>query len=195
MKPVAALFVRRDSIYKGMAGVDAWDIDRDARAFPGGMPVVAHPPCRAWGRLRHFAKPRHDEKALALFAVDMVRKCGGVLEHPAASTLWDAAKLPAPGKRDQWGGFTLLINQNWWGHKAEKKTLLYVCGCEPKGIPVMPMTMREPTHVVAYSKRRRDGSRREYRPEITKSEREATPPCLAEWLCELARRCKPGESV
>lgn len=52
---VAVLFARADSIYKGLPGVDVYDADRDARTFPGGCPVVAHPPCRAWavsGRLR-----------------------------------------------------------------------------------------------------------------------------------------------
>ena len=52
--PVAAMFVRADSVYKTIPGVDCWDIDRDARLWPGGCPVVAHPPCRAWGRLRHL---------------------------------------------------------------------------------------------------------------------------------------------
>jgi hypothetical protein len=31
--------------------------------------------------------------------------------------------------------------------------------------------------------------RTDYRPYITKAEREHTPPELAEWLVELARRC------
>lgn len=44
MRTVAALFVRADSIYKTMPDVDAWDIERDARRWPGGCPVVAHPP-------------------------------------------------------------------------------------------------------------------------------------------------------
>jgi len=32
--------------------------------------------------------------------------------------------------------------------------------------------------------------RHDHRPHITKAEREHTPPPLAEWLVELARRCK-----
>lgn len=182
MKTVAVLFARADSNYKALPGCDVWDIERDARRWPGGAPVVAHPPCRAWGRLRQFAKPRPDEKALALFAVDQVRKFGGVLEHPASSTLWDAARLPLFGERDEFGGWTLPIFQQWWGHRAEKATWLYVVGCAPAQIPTMPMVLGEASHVISSSS--------SGKPEVTKAEREHTPPALAQWLVELARQCK-----
>lgn len=101
---VAVLFARADSVYKTLPGVDVWDEARDARKWPGGCPVVAHPPCRAWGKLFYFAKPIDGEKDLALFAVDQVRQFGGVLEHPKDSKLWAAADLPRPGHVDAWGG-------------------------------------------------------------------------------------------
>lgn len=191
---VAVLFARADSIYKTMPGCDVWDAERDARRWQGGAPVVAHPPCRAWGVLRALANPRPDEKALALFAVEQVRRFGGVLEHPAGSTLWREAGLPEPGERDAWGGWTLVVHQHWWGHRAEKATRLYIVGCAPAELPEIPLVLGEATHVVASSGRRRDGGRlrkgdRGWRPEITKAEREHTPPALAEWLCETARRC------
>lgn len=182
-RPVAVLFARQDSIYKQIQGCDVYDIDRDARNFHGGLPVVAHPPCRAWGRLRQFARPRPGERELALAAVCHVRLNGGVLEHPVASQLWPVAGLPAPGSRDAWGGYTLPVHQYWWGHRAEKATLLYIVGCSPENLPAIPMRMGEPTHVV--QSRKRSG----YRPHITKAEREHTPPPLAEWLVEVARRC------
>ena len=84
MQTVAVLFARSDSIYKALPGCDVYDIERDARRWPGGAPVVAHPPCRAWGRLRAFAKPRHDEKDLARWAVAQVRNgaaCWNTLSH------------------------------------------------------------------------------------------------------------------
>ena len=65
-RKVAALFVRRDSVYKKIPGVDCYDIDRDARTFPGGMPIVAHPPCRTWGKYRHRAKAPDGEHELAI---------------------------------------------------------------------------------------------------------------------------------
>lgn len=181
---VAVLFARSDSHYKTLPACEVYDMERDARTYDGPWPVVAHPPCRAWGRLRTFAKQRPDERNLARLAVALVREFGGVLEHPAGSTLWSAQSLPTPGKRDAFGGWTLAAPQKWWGHKAEKETWFYVVGCEPRDHPELPLVLGEATHVVQTRKRE------DYRPHITKAEREHTPPELAAWLVELARRCK-----
>ncbi|MBR8201658.1 hypothetical protein [Burkholderia vietnamiensis] len=189
---IAVLFARVDSIYKTLPGCDVWDIERDARKWPGGASVVAHPPCRAWGRLSHMAKPRPDEKDLARWAVDQVRREGGVLEHPKGSALWADQRLPAPGQRDAFGGWTLPIFQMWFGHRAEKATLLYIVGCDPLDVPTIPFVMGEATHTIASSHRRQ---RMRFRPEVTKAEREHTPLALAEWLVELARRCRITESL
>ena len=190
MTPIAALFVRADSIYKTLPGVDAWDIERDALCWPGGTPVVAHPPCRAWASLRHCAKPRAGEKALALFAIEQVRRWGGVLEHPARSTLWPAAGLPEPGAIDAFGGWTLVVDQYWWGHRARKRTRLYVCGVRPSSIPQMPMALGEATHTVGLWSGR---DRARCRPSIAKREFESTPPEFARWLVDLANRCRRME--
>jgi hypothetical protein len=191
---VAVLFARADSVYKNLPGTDVYDIERDARSWSGGSPVVAHPPCRAWGRLRHFAKPRDDEKQLAFFAVDQIRAYGGVLEHPECSTLWPAAGLPEPGARDEFGGWTLPIHQYWFGHRAQKKTLLYIVGCEPHNLPDMPLRLGISDCVIRLDKRRADGTHirkgdADWRQPLGQAEREHTPPELAEWLLEVARRC------
>jgi hypothetical protein len=178
---VAVLFARADSHYKTMTGVDVYDAERDARTYDGPWPVVAHPPCRAWGRLRSFANPRPDERNLARLAVAMVREFGGVLEHPAGSTLWPAQCLPRPGERDAFGGWTLAAPQKWWGHKAEKETWFYVVGCEPRDQPDLPFVMAEATHVVQSRKRE------DYRPHITKAEREHTPPRTGLLACRAGR--------
>jgi hypothetical protein len=184
---VAVLFARADSFYKTLPGCDVWDIERDARNWQGGAPVIAHPPCRAWASLRHHSKPRPDEKDLAFFAIEKVRLFGGVLEHPWLSTLWGAAGLPEPGMMDEIGGWTLPIDQNWWGHRARKRTRLYIVGVLPRDIPDMPFKLGEATHTVGlWSGRNRETCR----PSIAKWEYEHTPPALAEWLCDLARRCK-----
>ncbi|MEC5195353.1 hypothetical protein GGR75_001829 [Xanthomonas campestris] len=192
MRDVAALFVRRDSVYKTMPGVDAFDFDRNALTFAGGMPVVAHPPCRSWGRLRAFVTPAPGERDLAIFAVDQVRRFGGVLEHPAASTLWPSAGLPQPGECDAFGGWTLPILQSAWGHRADKATWLYVVGVAPCDVPAIPYRLGLATHVIAQCRLRADGTRKrngdpDWRPEVSKAEREHTPVALAAWLVELAR--------
>lgn len=194
MKTVAVLFARSDSNYKQIPCCDVYDIERDARTWKGGCPVVAHPPCRAWGRLRHFAKPRHDEKELALFAVDQIRKFGGVLEHPESSQLWPTAPLPWPGHYDQFGGWTLPVHQFWFGHRAQKKTWLYIVGCEQKNIPQIPLRLGTSECVIRLDKRRPDGTHirkgdKDWRKPLGQAEREHTPPEFAAWLVELAKRC------
>lgn len=184
---VAILFARADSIYKAMPGCDVWDIERDARRWPGGAPIVAHPPCRAWGRMRHFARPREDERALGLLAVDWVREWGGVLEHPASSSLWLHRCLPAPGAGpDLFGGWTLPVSQKWWGHEAEKATWMYVVGVGGRSVPAIPLTLGPAPKKCAA----RSGFTRGmpgWRPDMKTAQREKTPPEFAQWLVTLAR--------
>lgn len=180
---VAVLFARRDSNYKSIPRLDVYDIERDATTYAGEMPVIAHPPCRAWGRLRHFAKPRAGEKALALFAVKQVRRNGGVLEHPAWSTLWDAAGLPMPGESDPWG-FTERVNQFWWGHKALKPTWLYICGVDRSKLPAHPLILGEPEYIIGSSYKKSP------KKPLPKSLREHTPPAFCDYLVAIAEAAR-----
>ncbi len=191
----AVLFARPDSVYKKIDGLDVYDMERDARRFSDNFPVIAHPPCRAWGELSHMAKPRPDEKQLAIFAAGVVRKNGGVLEHPKKSKLWAEIGCLAPGQIDDFGGWILPIHQNWFGHKAEKKTYLYIVGVAPGQIPDFPIVLGRASHVVTQPGRRAGGNRLKkgdvgWRPEITKAEREHTPIDLALWLVDLVQRVK-----
>lgn len=123
MKTVAVLCARRRSIYKTLPlGVDVFDEARDAFTFEGCMPVVAHPPCRTFGRLKGHARPENaaHERELALWCVSQVKTWGGVLEHPAASSLWDIAELPKPGAKPGARGFSAAVSQFWFGHRAKK---------------------------------------------------------------------------
>ncbi|WP_369916516.1 hypothetical protein AB8810_11015 [Xanthomonas sp. NCPPB 3005] len=184
MQQVVVLFARADSVYKTLHGCDVYDAQRDARTFAGGMPVVAHPPCRMWARLRQFAKGTPEEKALGPWAVERVRRWGGVLEHPAESTLFDHCRMPHPLEfPDEFGGYTIAVQQYHFGHRAEKDTWLYIVGCCPSALPAIPHRPGRPTHCVRPTK--------SYPRllSITKAEREHTPPALAAWLVELARRC------
>lgn len=191
---VAALYVLPDSIYHSLP-VDAWDAKRDARAFQGPCPVVAHPPCRPWGRLRQQAKPDPEERELGPLAVHQVQTWGGVLEHPAASSLWPHCNLPRPGTApDQHGGHTIDVNQSWWGHRAQKRTWLYVVGCPPANVPPMPLTLHLPPRVITNIKGLRSNMPG-YRKECTARERAATPPAFACWLIALAQLCHPPTPI
>lgn len=173
MKTAAVLFAHRRSPYKAFDLADVYDEDRDALTYAGSLPVVAHPPCRAWGRLRHFSRHETAEIQLALFAVDQVRRVGGVLEHPACSTLWPAVGLPAPGCRDSFGGLTYAISQSWFGHRAPKLTWLYIVGAP--GLPAVPFHLGVAPGRIEL---------------MGRTEREKTPPDLALWLFDLASSCK-----
>ena len=187
---VAVLFARADSIYKKMPGLDVYDMERDARTFALDRPVVAHPPCRAWSRLRCFAKPMKDEKDLARWALHVVRHCGGVLEHPSGSRLFREGGITKPGStdRDAFGGFVLPVSQSWFGHRAEKRTWLYICGIEPGDVPKMPLRLGEAERTCGLNSQR---NRATARKEVSKAEREQTPPAFASYLVDIATRCEP----
>ncbi len=180
---VDVLYARKDSIYKTLEECEVWDAQRDARNCPGGNPVVAHPPCAQWGRMRGLANVNPVEKSLAVLAVLAVRKFGGVLEHPYGSQLWKHCRLPNPGRVDKWGGFTLPVLQQWWGHRAAKPTLLYICGINPESLPQMPFVMGEPQCHVGGSMKRTPGHQQR---ELPKPERTHTPILFAKWLVEIA---------
>jgi hypothetical protein len=186
MKPVSVLFARDDSVYKTLPGCDVWDMARDARLWPGGTSVVAHPDCGPWAKLSQFCKLPEERKALAPLAVELVREWGGVLEHPAESKLWAHCGMPRPGRAPDWfGGWTAEIRQCDWGHPAEKLTWLYIVGVHPDDLPDLP----PPGEATGLVKPRR-GVPRDGRKIITKKWREATPQPMAEWLAEVARRAK-----
>lgn len=171
-----------DSVYKTLDNVDVWDKERDARNWLGGTPVVAHPPCGQWGRLRQFARVDLEEKSLAVLAVLAVRQNGGVLEHPKGSLLWKHCGLPLPGERDKFGGYTFPVLQQWWGHRAEKATWLYIVGVEPDSLPQVPLVLGEATHVIQTRKTIH------HLPHVPKKERHRTPPTFASWLISVAER-------
>lgn len=189
---VAVLFARADSVYKTLPGCDVWDEARDARRWSGGSPLVAHPPCRLWAKLRQFAKASDpvSERQLAIDAVRHVQRFGGVLEHPAESSLFAHMGLPTPGRApDGHNGWTAQIRQCDWGHKAEKLTWLYIVGCHPDDLPPLP-PHAEPTGLIKPQR----GIPRDGRKIVSKPEREHTPPQLATWLVDLARKCTPKVS-
>jgi hypothetical protein len=185
---ISILFAARNSIYKTIPGLDVWDEDRDALNWPGGNPGIFHPPCRLWSKwMRHFSKAPPEEKELALWSVRQVRKWGGVLEHPACSELWPGAGLPFPGKgRDIYGGMSISLRQQWFGHKAEKATWLYICGANR--LPDIPFRLGQPEcHYSAVRTVKHPDMQR-----LSHRERHGTPPAFAHWLIAVAERCSIG---
>lgn len=192
MTNVAALFVRADSVYKSMRGVDAWDMERDAMTYVGTSAVVAHPPCRRWSMINGVVLSRYPHKAAEFawgndggtfaFALDTVRRCGGVLEHPAGSRAFAHYRLPKIGRGpDEFGGWSCEVRQVDFGHRAEKRTWLYIVGLHPDELPPLPPRGDATALVVRMPECRAVKL-------IGKAEREHTPPAFAEWLVTVARR-------
>lgn len=173
-RTVAALFVDHRGPYVSMPGVDAWPISRDAKTYTGSDPVVCHPDCGPWSKLRHLCT-RQDEECGPI-AVDIVRRNGGVLEHPAHSALFDYCGLPKPGEfADAYGGSTYYVEQVWWAHPCVKPTWLYLVGIEHQvigsGLLEALRSERRPTHCVCTGPR----------------QLKRLPVAFAEWLIALAR--------
>lgn len=178
MRTIAVLCAATNSIYKTLPGLEVYDIKRDARTFQGGMPVVAHPPCRGWSAYcSHQAHATEEEKQLGVWCAEQVRQWGGVLEQPAHSRLFQAAGLPLPGQSSPCGGFTLDIEQAWWGYPMKKRTWLFFAGIAQfdLAVPYRP-----------HDSRSGEGDRRRQQ-RMSKNQRAATYPALAKWLVAAAR--------
>ena len=176
--PVAILCASTKSAYHRMTGVEVYDLNRDALTFPGGMPVVAHPPCRAWSKYcDHQAKPAPGEKELGLWCCEQLRRWGGVLEQPSGSKLFKAACFPGPQemKGDLW---TIEVWQAWWGYPMMKKT--WLCFCR----------VRRAECVVPFRLHHSGGDHRREQL-MSHKQRSETVPAFAEWLVNLARLSKP----
>jgi len=90
---IAALYVETDGVYYGLEDVDPWDEARDARLYAGPWPVVAHPPCNRWSQLARvnqsrWGTPVGEDGGTFWAALEAVRRFGGVLEHPRASSVF-----------------------------------------------------------------------------------------------------------
>lgn len=198
---VAVLFARADSIYKTMPDCDVYDIERDAMTYSSDdIPVVAHPPCTRWSMMNGVVLSRYPHKSEEFawgndggtfeFALATVRRCGGVLEHPAESRAFWHYGLPRIGRGpDRWRGWSCEVRQCDWGHREEKRTWLYIVGLHPDDLPDMPPHVHG-TATARVSRMASDVRTRGFVEVMGKAEREHTPPAFAEWLVELARRCR-----
>lgn len=199
---IAALFVETDGCYFGQAGVDPWDIDRDARAYAGPHPVVAHPPCQRWGRFFHGStrKPHQyrlgEDGGCFAAALTAVRNYGGVLEHPRDSLAWDYFGLQKPPrtggwvKADSYGGWTCCVEQGWYGHMSKKPTWLYAVGVELPSLTWGAGEQRIPQWMLdryGYAKARRIGVVAMVGGKDKTKIRNATPEPFRDVLLSIAR--------
>lgn len=142
---IAALYVDPRGVYAGLGGVVCYGLpDADARGYDGPLPVVAHPPCAAWGRYAKLSPESRargplvgDDGGCFAAALAAVRAWGGVLEHPAYTRAFTAFGLGAPLAGGGWSrapgadGWVCHVEQGHYGHAARKPTWLYYVGDTP----------------------------------------------------------------
>lgn len=188
---MAALYVEPGGTYSGLDNIDLWPVERDARTYGGPWPVVAHPPCQAWGRFRNLVL--QDEGGCFAAALDSVRRWGGVLEHPAYSHAWQAHGLPYPPRkgwqRDVEGGWCCYVEQGHYGHPARKPTWLYAVGIDPPTLQWGNAPQRFPPGILekyGYVKARRWGVIQVMGGKRKAEVRSATPPAFRDLLISIA---------
>ena len=137
MDKIAALFVRHNGPYYGLSGIEPWGLpEKDARDYNGPWPIIAHPPCKRWGRYWSggpSSKIRYklgDDDGCFKSALLSARKYGGIIEHPEASRAWKWFNIKKPPRNGGWikgdaWGWTCCVEQGHYGHLARKATWLY----------------------------------------------------------------------
>jgi hypothetical protein len=185
MRTVAALYVDPLGPYPSMAGVDWWGVHRDALKYRGPDPVVAHPPCAPWSKMRWLSKAenRQRDRGCAIRALRQVQTFGGVLEHPEHSQFWPYAGLPGEWRDpDRYSGRTYYVNQLAWGHTCSKPTWLYIVGVDHDLVMSGVQFGGTPTHCLTRGVGTPPGLKVAH-----SSMRSRSPIAFAEWLVSLAR--------
>ena len=175
---IPVLFTESDSNYKLFANLDAYDLERNAFTYSDRLPLIAHPPCRLFSRLRKFSTAPAQEKKCAFFALSKIRQFGGILEHPRSSLLWTTGNFDLSGNVDSYGGFLRSVNLSWFGFPCQKKTMLYFVGISPSQLPAFPLCFDAITHQISSSKRKS-------LPEISKNSRSSTPVAMIAYFIQV----------
>ena len=196
---LAALYVIPRGVYYGLPDVDPWDEARDARLYAGPYAVVAHPPCSRWCRLAGLVEARWGHRrgndgGCFASALAVVRRWGGVIEHPAYSDAWKHFGLPKPDRhggwtpRDEHGGASAHVEQGRYGHVAKKATWLYAVRCDlPDLLWGSEPDQRSKAPVSWCGNHVASGERR---PRVGKAAAAATPPAFREILLTMARSAR-----
>ena len=175
---IPVLFTQEKSNYNNFKIFDCYDLKRNALCYNGRVPVIAHPPCRKFSKLRGLSTAPLSEKKLAFFALSKVRQFGGILEHPRSSTLWLNGNFNLDGSVDSYGGFLRSVDLSWFGFPARKKTMLYFCGIAPGQLPPFPISLNAITHVIS-------STYKSEKKEISKNMRSTTPLRMIEYFIEV----------
>lgn len=123
---ITVLCVEENSVYQILQGFDPYPASRNAYTFTGNNPIIAHPPCAQWSKLKGMAYTNAEEKDLAFFWLEKVQKNTGIFEHPVGSSFFREAGIKP----------TISIDQSWWGFPARKPTALYFHGIKPIAFPL-----------------------------------------------------------
>jgi hypothetical protein len=195
---VAALFVQARGVYFEQPDVDAWDVKRDAMKYAGPLPVIAHPPCSRWCQLASVNEKRYghrigDDGGLFAFALDAVRRWGGVLEHPAETVAWERFGLRTPHRPGGWlptrdGGSVCQVEQGHYGCRARKATWLYAA--HVPALPSLTWGPSMPQATVSFCRNHGGGDL----PRLSKREASRTPPDFARMLIDTAASARHGNS-
>lgn len=86
-KDVAVLCAAKESNYYYIKGLDIYDIKRNAFNFNSSLPIICHPPCAQFGKLRGLSNYNKTHLDLADFCIEKLLINGGILEHPYNSNL------------------------------------------------------------------------------------------------------------
>ncbi len=78
------------------------------------------------------------------------------------------------------GGYCVRINQNWFGHKARKSTILYIVGIPYSELPAFDLCFNRIDYTVC-SVKKNTGKK-----ELSKKMRNETPVNLCKYLINLA---------
>lgn len=175
---IPVLFVSNPTYYSDYDCFDLFDITRDAFSCRSRSPLIAHPPCRLFSRLRSFSTAPIRERLCAYYSISKVRQFGGIVEHPRSSLLWHTSNCNLDGSVDSYGGFLRSVNLSWFGFPAEKKTMLYFVGISPADLPPIPLLLNPPEMVINSSKK---SSLRE----LPKKSRSLTPPLMIDFFIQV----------
>lgn len=192
---IPVLFAQNRSSYFNFPDLfDVYDAEKNALTFEKRGPIIAHPPCRLWSQMRGMANWVPAEKWYFPWSIGLVRRYGGIVEHPRSSSGWAkycGQALRFPEQYDNYGGFLLFINQFDFGLPFNKPTGLYIVGANKNDLPPIPLNMDARQYIVLRSTL----SHKLGLKEASKKMRSHTPDGLKFWMYEVCRSIEVNKAA